>query len=36
MEYTFKDILEIRNGKNQKLVENSEGQYPIYYMVVEA
>ena len=30
MEYTFKDILEIRNGKNQKLVENSEGQYPIY------
>ena len=27
---TFKDILIIKNGKNQKSVENPEGQYPIY------
>ena len=27
---TFKDILEIKNGKNQKAVENSKGKYPIY------
>lgn len=30
MEYRFEDILEIRNGKNQKAVENPEGRYPIY------
>ena len=30
MEYIFDDVLEIKNGKNQKAVENSEGQYPIY------
>lgn len=26
----FKDILTIKNGKNQKAVENSQGRYPIY------
>ena len=26
----FADVLEIRNGKNQKAVENSHGKYPIY------
>lgn len=26
----FEDILEIRNGKNQKNVENRGGKYPIY------
>lgn len=30
MEYIFDDVLEIKNGKNQKAVENPEGQYPIY------
>ena len=30
MEYLFEDVLEIKNGKNQKAVENPEGQYPIY------
>ncbi len=30
MEYFFSDVLEIKNGKNQKGVENPEGQYPIY------
>ena len=30
MKYRFEDILEIRNGKNQKAVENPEGRYPIY------
>ena len=30
MEYIFEDVLEIKNGKNQKAVENSEGLYPIY------
>ena len=30
MEYILNDVLEIKNGKNQKAVENSEGQYPIY------
>ena len=30
MEYIFNDVLEIKNGKNQKTVENSEGKYPIY------
>ena len=30
MEYLFKDVLEIKNGKNQKAVENPEGQYLIY------
>ena len=30
MEYTFNDILEIKNGKNQKAVENSDGKYPIF------
>lgn len=27
---TFNDVLEIRNGRNQKAVENPEGKYPIY------
>lgn len=26
----FNDILEIKNGKNQKAVENQDGRYPIY------
>ena len=30
MKYVFDDVLEIRNGKNQKAVENPEGKYPIY------
>ena len=30
MEYIFDDVLEIKNGKNQKAVENPNGQYPIY------
>lgn len=30
MKCVFKDILEIKNGKNQKNVENSKGVYPIY------
>jgi len=30
MEDILNDVLEIKNGKNQKAVENSEGQYPIY------
>lgn len=30
MKCVFKDILEIKNGKNQKNVENSDGVYPIY------
>lgn len=30
MEKVFGDILEIKNGKNQKMVENPNGQYPIY------
>ncbi len=30
MKYIFDDVLEIRNGKNQKAVENPEGKYPIY------
>ena len=30
MEYFFSDVLEIKNGKNQKGVENPEGRYPIY------
>ena len=30
MEYLFGDVLEIKNGKNQKAVENPEGMYPIY------
>lgn len=29
-EYLWKDVLEIRNGKNQKKVENPNGIYPIY------
>src|SRR5690554_4503395 len=28
--YKFKDVLEIRNGKNQKAIENEAGKYPIY------
>ncbi len=28
--YNFEECLEIRNGKNQKKVENSDGKYPIY------
>ena len=27
---TFNDVLEIRNGRNQRKVENPEGKYPIY------
>ena len=30
MEYLFNDVLEIKNGRNQKTVENPEGRYPIY------
>ena len=30
MEYIFEDVLEIKNGKNQKSVENPDGKYPIY------
>ena len=30
MEYIFNDILEIKNGKNQKAVENPDGKYPIF------
>lgn len=30
MEYSFEKILEIKNGKNQKAVENPIGKYPIY------
>ena len=26
----FDDVLEIRNGRNQKAVENPDGKYPIY------
>ena len=26
----FEDVLEIKNGKNQRAVENPEGKYPIY------
>ena len=26
----FNDVLEIRNGRNQKNVENPNGKYPIY------
>jgi len=27
---TFNDVLEIKNGRNQKAVENPDGRYPIY------
>ena len=27
---TFEDVLEIKNGRNQRAVENPEGKYPIY------
>lgn len=27
---TFNDVLEIKNGRNQKAVENPKGKYPIY------
>lgn len=27
---TFNDVLEIKNGQNQKRVENPDGKYPIY------
>ena len=27
---TFEDVLEIKNGRNQRAVENPEGAYPIY------
>ena len=30
MKYIFDDVLEIKNGKNQKAVENPDGKYPIY------
>lgn len=30
MEYSFEDVLTIRNGRNQKAVENPNGKYPIY------
>ena len=26
----FSDVLEIKNGRNQKQVENPNGKYPIY------
>ena len=30
MRYIFDDVIEIKNGRNQKAVENPEGKYPIY------
>jgi type I restriction enzyme, S subunit len=30
MVMTFEDVLDIKNGKNQKAVENPDGKYPIY------
>ena len=30
MKYSFDEILEIKNGKSHKAVENPEGKYPIY------
>lgn len=30
MKSFFKDVLQIKNGRNQKAVENSNGMYPIY------
>lgn len=30
MIYTFSEVLEIHNGKNQRNVENKNGNYPIY------
>lgn len=30
MIYIFDEVLEIKNGKNQKAVENPKGKYPIY------
>ena len=30
MKVSFSDVLEIRNGRNQKAVENPNGTYPIY------
>ena len=30
MEYIFKDVLDVKNGKNQREVECPDGQYPIY------
>ena len=30
MKYIFDDVLDIKNGKNQKAVENPKGKYPIY------
>ena len=30
MQKTFADVLTIKNGKNQKAVENPDGKYPIY------
>jgi len=30
MERTFEEVLDIKNGKNQKAVENIDGKYPIY------
>lgn len=30
MEKTFEEVLDIKNGKNQKEVENPDGKYPIY------
>lgn len=30
MEYIFKDVLDVKNGKNQREVECLDGQYPIY------
>lgn len=30
MEYLFSDIVDIRNGRNQRAVEDENGKYPIY------
>ena len=30
MKHRFEEVLDIYNGRNQKKVENTEGQYPIY------
>lgn len=29
-EFLFEEVLEIKNGKNQRLVEDKDGKYPIY------
>ena len=31
----FEEVLEIKNGKNQRAVENPEGKYPICRVYIE-